>query len=81
MHELGVTQRLLQVALERAAAAGALKVTALHVEIGDESDVSAEAIDAYWPDVARGTPAEDARLLFRPAADAHAFQIVAIDAD
>jgi Zn finger protein HypA/HybF involved in hydrogenase expression len=81
MHELGVTRRLLEVALERAADGGKRRVVALHVELGDASGVSAESIDFYWPEVSRATPAEGARLLFSAAADPLAFRLTAIDVD
>ena len=79
MHELGLTQRLLEVALERASHAGATRVTALHIEIGEESDVSAESIEFYWPQVSDGTQAHGAQLVFSTAADPFACSMTAID--
>lgn len=81
MHEAGIARRLLDVALERAATAGATRITAVHLEIGEESDVAPESLDFYWPEVARATPAEGARLLFAVADDPFACRVVAIDAD
>lgn len=81
MHELGITSRLLEVVLERAAAAGAARVSDVHLEIGEESDVAPEALEHYWPQVSEGTPAEGARLVFSvaPASDPFACRVVAID--
>ncbi len=79
MHELGIAQRLLEVALERAAAAGATRITDVHLEIGEESDVAAESLEHYWPGVSRATPAEGARLVFSVATDPFACRVVAID--
>jgi hydrogenase nickel incorporation protein HypA/HybF len=79
MHELGIAQRILEVALARAAAAGATRITGLQLEIGEDSDVSASAIELYWPAVSRGTPAEGARLAFASAADPRAFDLRSID--
>ncbi|HEX6129532.1 MAG TPA: hydrogenase maturation nickel metallochaperone HypA [Candidatus Limnocylindria bacterium] len=79
MHEAGITRRLLEVALERAAAAGADHITDVHVEIGEDSDVAQVAVEHYWPELTRGTLAEGSRLRFQPAADARAFRIIAID--
>ena len=79
MHELGITSRLLEVVLERAAAAGATLVSDVHLEIGDESDVAPEALAHYWPQVSDGTPAAGARLVFRVAGDPFACRVVAID--
>lgn len=79
MHELGITGRLLEVVLERAAAAGAARVTDVHLEIGEESDVAPQALEHYWPQVSRGTSAEGARLVFTVAGDPWACRVVAID--
>ena len=81
MHELGLTQRILASALQRAASAGADRVTALHLEIGEESDVAPESLEFYWPQVARATAAEGARLCFSTATDPWACRLVAIDVD
>lgn len=79
MHELGITSRLLDVVLQRAAAAGATKVSDVHLEIGEESDVAPESLEHYWPEVSRATPAEGARLVFSVASDPWACRVVAID--
>lgn len=79
MHELGIASRLLDVVIERAAAAGATRVSEVHLEIGEESDVAPEALRHYWPQVSTGTPAEGARLVFGVATDPWACRVVAID--
>jgi hydrogenase nickel incorporation protein HypA/HybF len=79
MHEHGITQRLLEVVLERAVNAGATRVSDVHIEIGEESDVAPQALDHYWPEVSSGTPAEGARLVFGRAGDPWACRVVAID--
>jgi hydrogenase nickel incorporation protein HypA/HybF len=81
MHELGITQRIRDAALERAAAADARRITAVHLEIGEESDVAPDSVAFYWPEVTRGTKAEGARLVFADAADPRACRLVAIDVD
>ena len=81
MHEHGITSRLLEVVLERAAAAGATQVSEVHLVIGEESDVAPEAVEHYWPEVSRATPAEGARLVFSvaPATDPFACRVVDIE--
>jgi Zn finger protein HypA/HybF involved in hydrogenase expression len=79
MHELGITSRLLEVVLERAAAAGATQVTDVHLEIGDDSDIAPMALEHYWPQVSQATPAEGARLVISVASDPLACRVVAID--
>jgi hydrogenase nickel incorporation protein HypA/HybF len=81
MHELGITRRLLEVVLARAAEAGAKQVSAVHLEIGEESDVAPESLEFYWTDVAHDTPAEGARLVFTTVSDPLAFRVTAVDAD
>ena len=81
MHELGICQRLAEVVLERAAQAGAQKVRAVQLVLGDESDVAPESLELYWPQVTRATPAEGARLVFGRADDPFACRVVAIDAE
>lgn len=79
MHEHGITSRLLEVVVERAAAAGATRVSDVYIEIGDESDVASQALEHYWPEISDGTPAEGARLVFGRADDPWACRVVAID--
>jgi hydrogenase nickel incorporation protein HypA/HybF len=79
MHELGITSRLLEVVLERAAAAGAARVSDVHLEIGNESDVAPAALEHYWPQVSGGTAADGAELHFGVASDPFACRVIAID--
>ena len=79
MHELGITQRLLEVVLERAAAAGATRISDVHIEIGEHSDVAPASLEHYWPEVSRATPAEGARLRIASFGDSFACRVVAID--
>ncbi len=82
MHEAGITRRLLEVVLERAAAAGAENITAVHLEIGEEAEASPVAIDFYWPEISRGSAAEGAQLFFQPVFDdPWACRVTAIDVD
>lgn len=64
MHELGITQNLLTLALQYAEPAGATKVTALHLVIGELSSVVDESVQFYWDFVAKGTIAHGAQLHF-----------------
>jgi len=79
MHEAGIATQLLAIVLDRARAAGADRVTDVHLEIGELSDVSLEALEHYWPEVSRSTAAADARLHATPAADPLACRVIAID--
>jgi hydrogenase nickel incorporation protein HypA/HybF len=64
MHELGITEQLLSLALRHAEAAGASRVTALNLVIGEFASVIDESLQFYWDFVAKGTIAENAALHF-----------------
>lgn len=81
MHELGITQRILEVALDRAAMARATRITDIHVELGEESDVAPESVGFYWPQVSRGTAAEAAHLRFTTGGELFGCRVVSIDVE
>jgi hydrogenase nickel incorporation protein HypA/HybF len=62
MHELALTQNLLEVALGNAAGK---KIVHVNLTIGEFSDEREEAIRFYWDDLAKDTPAAHAQLFFR----------------
>lgn len=65
MHELAVTQALLEIALRHADGA---RVTDLHLVIGDLASIVDDSVAFYWDQVSQGTAAEGARLHFRRVA-------------
>jgi hydrogenase nickel incorporation protein HypA/HybF len=64
MHELGITEQLLALALRHAEAANAARVTALNLVIGEFASVVDDSLQFYWDFVAKGTLAENAALHF-----------------
>jgi hydrogenase nickel incorporation protein HypA/HybF len=62
MHELSLTQNLLDIALNHA---GEKRIVRVNLLIGELSDEREESIQFYWDDLARGTPAENAKLNFQ----------------
>jgi hydrogenase nickel incorporation protein HypA/HybF len=70
MHELPITQSLLEITLRHAEQAGAGRVTKIHVKMGQLSSIVDESVQFYWNIIARDTCAEDAELSFEiiPAA-------------
>jgi hydrogenase nickel incorporation protein HypA/HybF len=65
MHELMVTESLLEIALRHAREAGAIRITDLFLVIGELSSVVDDSVQFYWDIVSEGTPAEGATLHFR----------------
>jgi hydrogenase nickel incorporation protein HypA/HybF len=62
MHELSLTQNILDVVLKNA---GAKRLARVNLLIGQFSDEREEAIRFYWGDLAKDTPARDAELVFK----------------
>jgi len=65
MHELGVTQHILQIALEHAEKAGAQKIRSINLVIGGLSGIVNESVQFYFDFVSKGTIAEGAKLVFK----------------
>ena len=64
MHELSITQSILEIALRHGMQAQASKITALHLVIGQLSSVVDDSVQFYWDMIAEGTLAEGAQLNF-----------------
>ncbi|MGQ9588714.1 MAG: hydrogenase maturation nickel metallochaperone HypA [Planctomycetota bacterium] len=65
MHELAVTQSLLETALRHARREGAVRVTRLRLVLGDLSTFVDESVRFYWNIVSKDTLCEGAELEFR----------------
>lgn len=64
MHELGVTQGLLNLVLEEAEKIGAKRILAIDIVIGELSSYVDDSVQFYFDILSRGTIAEGARLVF-----------------
>ena len=62
MHELSVTQSILDIALDYATRGQATRVVEIHLQIGEVSDFDDEWIQRYFDFVSKGTIAEGAKL-------------------
>jgi hydrogenase nickel incorporation protein HypA/HybF len=67
MHELGITEQMLTVALEQASKSGISKITRINLILGETSDISSESVKFYFNSLSKETPAQGAELCFHPA--------------
>ena len=65
MHELAITQGLIDLVLEHAGKSGAKKVLRVNVVAGELSGFVDECMQFYYEQLSKGTIAEDARLSFK----------------
>jgi hydrogenase nickel incorporation protein HypA/HybF len=65
MHELMITESVLELALRYGCQAGATRITDLYLVVGELSSVVDDSVQFYWDFVSEGTMAEGARLHFR----------------
>lgn len=63
--ELAATQSILTKALLKAREANAKRIKTLQLALGEISELDQNSIQKYWQELSRGTPAEQAQLLFR----------------
>jgi hydrogenase nickel incorporation protein HypA/HybF len=65
MHELSVTQSILEIALRHAEEAGAKKILQLNLTIGQLSSIVDDSVQFYWDIVSQDTIANGAKLNFK----------------
>jgi len=65
VHELPVSESILEIALRHAREAGATRVTDIYLIIGQLSSIVDESVQFYWDIISEGTAAEGARLHFQ----------------
>ncbi len=65
MHELSVTEAILNLALKHAEDETASRITDLYLVIGDLSSVVDDSVQFYWNIIAKDTIAENAILHFK----------------
>jgi hydrogenase nickel incorporation protein HypA/HybF len=64
MHELPVTQNILEIALRHAEEAGAKKILCLNITIGALASIVDDSVQFYWDIISKDTIAEGAQLAF-----------------
>lgn len=65
MHELPITQRILEISLDHAHHAGADRIIAIYVVMGQFSSFVDDSIQMYWDIISEGTIAVGAALYFQ----------------
>ena len=64
MHELAVTESILEIATQTAKEHAATKVTDIYLRLGQLSSIVDESVQFYWNVISQGTLAEGAQLHF-----------------
>ncbi|MBM3179212.1 MAG: hydrogenase maturation nickel metallochaperone HypA [Chloroflexi bacterium] len=64
MHELAVTQSILDISLRHAKDAGAKQITGISLVIGEFASIVDDSVQFYWEMIADGTIAQGAQLHF-----------------
>ena len=65
MHELAITENILEIALDHAEKANAAHISNIHLVIGQLSSIVDDSVQFYWEFLAKNTIAEGAALHFR----------------
>jgi len=65
MHELSITENILEITLRHAQNAGATSVTNIYLVIGQLSSIVDDSVKFYWDMIAKDTIAQNADLHFK----------------
>lgn len=68
MHELSVTQSIIEIVNRHAVQAGAERVARIHLVIGELASVVDDSVQFYFDYLSEGTPCSGAELVFRRVA-------------
>jgi hydrogenase nickel incorporation protein HypA/HybF len=65
MHELSVTESVLDIVIRHAQQANAHRVTGIDLVIGEYASIVDDSVQFYWDIISKDTPAVGAQLRFR----------------
>ena len=66
MHEMSLVRSVVRIVTEEAEAAGAAKVTKVHIVLGEGRDIVVDYFESLFRFLARGTVAESAEIVLHP---------------
>jgi hydrogenase nickel incorporation protein HypA/HybF len=64
VHELSVTENLLEITLRHARQANAVRVSDIYIVVGQLSSIVGDSVQFYWDMISAGTIAEKSKLHF-----------------
>jgi hydrogenase nickel incorporation protein HypA/HybF len=65
VHELSFAESTLELTLRRAREAGAARVVALYLVVGEFTPLEPASLEFYWDQITKGTPADGSRVTVR----------------
>jgi hydrogenase nickel incorporation protein HypA/HybF len=65
MHELPITESILEISLRHAEQANSRRVLSIYLVVGQMASIIDDSVQFYWGMIAKGTIAEGAELKFR----------------
>ena len=65
MHELPITESILEISLRHAKQANSRRVVSIYLVIGQMASIIDDSVQFYWDLISKGTIAEGAELKFR----------------
>ena len=65
MRELNITQTFLNKAIRQLSETQSKRITAIHIALGEISELDPTSLQTYWTKLSQGTSAEHAQLHFR----------------
>ena len=65
MHELSITESILEISLRHARKANASRITNLYLVVGQLASIVDDSVQFYWDIISSGTIADGAELHFR----------------
>jgi hydrogenase nickel incorporation protein HypA/HybF len=65
MHELPVTESILEIVLRHAAGTDSKRIEQINLVIGELASIVDDSVQFYWDIISKDTPAQGARLAFK----------------